>query len=228
MTKDQLRDIIEWDIVNWSKAIPFWEEHGNVNSAKKLKCLELGGRKGGLSLWLALKGHEVICSDLNSPEEDAKPKHQKYGLANNISYQSINATEIPFENELDIITFKSILGGICRSGNDALKKVIIDEIHKALKPGGQFVFSENLKSSWLHQFFRKKFTRWGAEWNYLSLAEIKPLMSSFSKFHYKTVGFFGAFGRNEKQRNLFGKIDNCFEKLLPNKMHYIVIGVAEK
>jgi len=228
MTQNQLKDIIEWDIVNWSKAIPFWEKHSNVNESKKLKCLELGGRKGGLALWLALKGHHVICSDLNSPEADAKPKHQKYGLVDNITYQSISATDIPLKNEIDIITFKSILGGICRSGNDALKKEIINEIYEALKPGGQFVFSENLKSSWLHQFFRKKFTRWGAEWNYLSLKEVKPLMSSFSKLDIKTVGFFGAFGRNEKQRNFFGKIDNWFEKLIPNQMHYIVIGVAEK
>ena len=227
MTPNQLKDIIEWDIVNWSKAIPYWEEHGNLDG-KKLKCLELGGRKGGLSLWLALKGHGVVCSDLNSPEADAKPKHQKYNLTNNISYQSISATDIPFKNELDVITFKSILGGICRNGNDELKKEIVDEIHNSLKPGGKFIFAENLKSSFLHQFFRKKFTNWGAQWNYLDYSEIKPLMSNFKKVNYTSVGFWGAFGRNEMQRKFLGRIDNWFEKIIPNKMHYIIIGVAEK
>lgn len=227
MTQNQLKDIIEWDIVNWSKAIPYWEKYGNLDS-KKLKCLELGGRKGGLSLWLGLKGHEVICSDLESPEAEAKPKHNKYNLTRSIIYQSISAADIPFKNELDVITFKSILGGICRNGNDKLKQEIINEIHHSLKPGGKLIFSENLKSSLLHQFFRKRFTNWGAQWNYLDYSEVKPLMSNFSKFNYTTLGFWGAFGRNEKQRNFLGKIDNWFEKIIPKKMHYIVIGVAEK
>jgi len=228
MNKDQINDIIEWDIINWSKAIPFWEKHANISNTTNLKCLELGGRKGGLSLWLALNGHQVICSDLHSPEKDAKPKHLKHKVENKVKYQAISATNIPFNNELDVITFKSILGGICRNGNDELKKEIINEIYKSLKPGGNFIFSENLTSSFLHQFFRKKFTNWGAEWNYLNYSEIEPLFSQFKKLNYTTVGFWGAFGRNEKQRNFFGKIDNWFEKIIPNKMHYIVIGVAEK
>lgn len=228
MTKEQLKDIIEWDIVNWSKAIPFWKKHSNISNTTNLKCLELGGRKGGLSLWLALKGHQVICSDLHSPEKDAKPKHLKHKVENKVNYQAISATEIPYKNELDVVAFKSILGGICRNGQDELKQQIVDEIYTALKPKGQFIFAENLKSSWLHQFFRKKFTNWGAEWNYLTINEIEHLVSKFSSFNYQTVGFWGTFGRNEKQRNFLGKIDNWFEKIIPNKMHYIVIGVAEK
>ena len=108
MTEEQIKDIIEWDIVNWSKSIPFWEKHAELNN-NKLKCLELGGRRGGLSLWLALKGHDVICSDLNSPIEEAQPKHKHYGLSNNIDYQSIDASKIPFNNELDVVAFKTII-----------------------------------------------------------------------------------------------------------------------
>lgn len=226
MTPNQLKDIIEWDIVNWSKAIPYWEKHTNLNN-KKLKCLELGGRKGGLSLWLALKGHDVVCSDYESPESTAKPLHDKYKL-DNITYKNINATKIPYDNEFDLVIFKSILGSVAKQGKDSLKQETINQIHQSLKPGGKFIFAENLQASKLHQFFRKKFTKWGANWNYLKHNEIELLLSNFSKVHYTSVGFWGAFGRNEKQRNFLGKIDNWFEKLVPNKMHYIVIGVAEK
>ena len=152
MDNSILKDIIEWDIVNWSKAINYWENNTYLD-IKKLNCLELGSRKGGLSLWLALKGNQVICSDLNSPEEKAKEMHNKYGLANNITYQSINAAKIPFQNEFDIVVFKSILGSICRNGNDKLKKEVIDGIYTSLKPGGKLLFAENLNSSFLHQFF---------------------------------------------------------------------------
>lgn len=226
MTPNQLKDIIEWDIVNWSKAIPFWEKHGNLNG-KKLKCLELGGRKGGLSLWLALKGHEVICSDYELPKDTAKPLHEKYKL-NSIEYKSINATDIPYKNEFDVIVFKSILGSVAKMGQNELKAKAIDQIYEALIPGGKLIFAENLEASLFHQFFRNNFTKWGKNWNYLKYSEIEPLMGNFKQVNFSFVGFWGAFGRNEKQRKFLGKIDNWFEKLIPNKKHYIVIGVAEK
>ena len=226
MNKKLLKDIIEWDIANWSKAIDYWENNTNLNS-EKLNCLELGGRRGGLSLWLALKGHQVICSDLESPKEEASKLHDKYDL-NNISYQNISATQIPFKKEFDIIAFKSILGSVCRNGNDKLKKEVIDGIHASLKPGGKILFAENLKSSFLHQFFRKKFTGWGNTWNYLSYREIDHVFSSFNRTSYFTIGFFGAFGRTENQRHFLGKLDWAIGKLIPKNLKYIVIGIAEK
>lgn len=227
MQKKLLHDIIDWDIVNWSKAIPFWERHADLKNERKLKCLELGCNQGGLSLWLAQKGFEVICSDLENPEQIAKAKHQKYGNLP-IKYEAINALNIPYENEFDIVIFKSILGGLSRGGNQQNKKKAVGQIHKALKPGGKLLFAENLSASKMHQFLRKHFIKWGADWNYLKINEMNWLFEDFKTINYKTVGFFGAFGRSEAQRSLFGKIDTVIDPALGKKVQYILIGVAEK
>ena len=173
-----INDIVGWDIVNWSKALHYWENKTKL-SESKLKCLELGSNQGGLSLWLASKGHQVICSDLENPKSSAEKLHQKFSdLA--IKYEAIDATEIPYENKFDVIVFKSILGGISREEQDEKKKIVINQIYKALKPGGILLFAENLEASSLHVFFRKRFVKWGAYWNYLKLEEVKPLLSEFS------------------------------------------------
>ena len=226
MNKQILKDIIDWDIVNWSRAIYFWEMNFDFNG--KFKCLELGGRKGGLSLWLAMKGNNVICSDLECPEKDAYEVHKKYECKTLIQYQSIDATNIPYEDCFDIIAFKSILGGISRNRNNNLKQKTVNEIHKALKVNGVLVFAENIEASFFHRILRKKFVKWGNEWNYLKIEEIENIFSSFKNVKYITVGFFGAFGRNEKQRNILGRIDHFLDKIIPKGKRYILIGIATK
>jgi 2-polyprenyl-3-methyl-5-hydroxy-6-metoxy-1,4-benzoquinol methylase len=111
MKKDVIKDIVVWDIVNWSKAIKYWENNISVSN-KGHECLELGLSKGGLSLWLALNGNKVLCTDLNGPEKAAYKIHEKYDCTSKITYGSIDATNIPFEERFDVIVFKSILGGI--------------------------------------------------------------------------------------------------------------------
>jgi SAM-dependent methyltransferase len=227
MVPATLKDIIDWDITNWSKALSYWENRTELEN-KNSNCLELGGRKGGLSLWLALKGNNVICSDIESPEQYAYEVHKKYECKSPISYRAIDATAIPYKNTFDVIAFKSILGGISRNKQDALKQQTIDSIYRALKSNGVLLFAENIEASFLHKTIRKKFVSWGNEWNYLKLDEIEGLFSSFKSVEYITIGFWGAFGRNEKQRNLLGRFDRLFETLVPKRMRYIVIGVAKK
>lgn len=227
LTKNFIIDIIEWDVENWQHALFFWEKQLSDNN-RQLKCLELGGRRGGPSLWLASKGYEVICSDLENPEENATKLHSKYTLTGLIRYEAISATDIPYENEFDIIVIKSIIGGISRSGQDELQQKIINECFKALKPGGKLLFAENLESSALHRFARKKFIKWGGEWNYLKFKNVAALFSIWKKIHFETVGFLAAFGRSEKQRNFLGKVDKLLKPITPKKLRYVVYGVAEK
>ena len=227
MDPNVLKDIIDWDTINWWKAIEYWENNIDLEN-KKINCLELGGRKGGLSLWLAMKGNNVVCSDLESPEKYAYEVHKKYECKSLIQYQAIDATNISFENHFDIITFKSILGGISRNNKNDLKKTIIDEIYKALKINGVLLFAENIEASFLHKIFRRLFVKWGNEWNYLKVKEIGNIFSSFKSVKYITVGFWGAFGRTEKQKNILGKFDRLFEKIIPKEKRYILIGIARK
>jgi 2-polyprenyl-3-methyl-5-hydroxy-6-metoxy-1,4-benzoquinol methylase len=226
LTKEELDDIFEWDITNWSRCAEQFEDHMRSGSGKK--GLELGGRRGGLSLWMAMRGYDVVCSDLSSPKEKAEGLHQKYGRTDNIIYEAINALNIPYKEHFDLIMFKSILGGVSREGNDHRKPECINQIYEALKPGGQIVFAENLAASWIHRSLRKKFVKWGDLWNYLEYRDIEQLFHQFSEIEIRTVGFFGAFGRSENQRRLFGLIDKTIDWIIPKSSRYILFMTAKK
>jgi hypothetical protein len=68
----------------------------------------------------------------------------------------------------------------------------------------------------------------GGEWNYLKYKNVPALLSSFEKTNYETVGFFGAFGRSEKQRHFLGKMDAKVKFLISISKRYVLFGVAEK
>lgn len=227
LMKHFITDIIEWDVENWQHALLFWEKQ-LPNDDQPLKCLELGGRRGGPSLWLASKGYEVVCSDLENPEKHATKLHSGYDLKGTICYEAISAVDVHYENEFDIIVIKSIIGGISRSGQDELQQKIIDECYKALKPGGKLLFAENLEASALHRFARNKFVKWGEEWNYLKFKNVPKLFTNWNKVHFETIGFLGAFGRSEKQRSFLGKVDKVLKPVTPKKLRYVVYGVAVK
>lgn len=192
-------------------------------------ALELGGRQGGLSLWMAHRGLDVLCSDYKDAAELARPLHAAHGLLSKVSYQDIDATNIPFENHFDIVVFKSVLGGIGR-GNDAARQALVfEQIYKALKPGGCLLFAENLRASLLHRFLRKHFVNWGGDWRYVQRAELKEYAGQFSQLALRSNGVMAAFGRSEQQRNAFARIDEAlFNRLSPAGWHYIAYGMAVK
>jgi SAM-dependent methyltransferase len=227
MTKDLTQDILQWDVKSWKVAIEYWDN--NINWNKITNGLELGGRQGGLSLWLALKGVHTTCSDLNEVTNTAKPLHLQYHVSSLVKYQDIDATKIPYENYFDVIVFKSIIGGIGRNDNYEIQQQVFKEIHKALKPGGTLLFAENLIASPLHQLLRKRFVKWGSTWRYVSLNEMKEFLKDFSSYEINTTGVLGALGRNENQRNLFSKIDKLLlNYICPKQWQYIGYGIARK
>jgi len=227
LKKEIIADIIEWDVESWKKALEFWEE--KIDWSKIHTALELGGRRGGLSLWLAKKGIHCICSDLENTETTAKPLHQKYGVENLVEYQDINALNIPFENHFDLVAFKSIVGGIGRDNNPENQRKAFEQIHKVLKPGGILVFAENLAASRLHKTLRKKFVKWGDSWRYVSLAELSDYLAVFSSFELQSTGVMASFGRNEAQRKALAQIDKLgINQLSPASWKYIGYGIAVK
>lgn len=80
-------DIIQWDVKSWSKALNFWEN--SVDWSKVSTCLELGGREGGLSLWLAGKEKKTICSDLKDVHLTASPLHENMVLVNTFNTKTL-------------------------------------------------------------------------------------------------------------------------------------------
>ena len=223
--EDLITNVIEWDIANWSRCLVFWRSF--LTDCKNKVALEIGSGRGGISLWLALNGMRVICSDIIDPRNTALSLHNKYN-AEKINYETIDATNIPYRDYFDVIVFKSVLGGIGRDGNIAAQSKAIKEMHKSLKKGGMLLFCENLQGSALHRFFRTRYQPWGDSWRYITISEMKKYLADFSEVKVKTVGFLGCFGRNEAQRRMLARIDNMITLLVPENWRYVIIGIAVK
>ncbi|MDR0349962.1 MAG: class I SAM-dependent methyltransferase, partial [Coriobacteriales bacterium] len=133
--QQQLRDYLQWDIGTWKHALRYWDTvlAKRPQTDGPLKALDLGARDGGLSLYLAQKGFEVVCSDIEGPTERAHELHAHYGLTERITYQAVDATAIPFEDDcFDVIIFKSILGGIGTFLNYAAIETAVSEMRRVL------------------------------------------------------------------------------------------------
>lgn len=220
-------DFVEWDLSNWSPALDFWLQSTSLDLSGSL-ALELGAGLGGLSLWLALKGARVVCTDLKGATAEARALHAGRNVQHLISYQAVDATSIPYAGQFDIVLFKSVLGDVGRGGRRELQEQAVREIYRALKPGGELWFAENLTGSALHRLARK-FIRRGSLWRYVSPGEVEEFMSPFRRYSYRTTGFLAVFGRGGVPRNLLGALDRLlFNHVAPERWRYVVIGVAKK
>ncbi len=233
MVEEQLKDIIGWDVANWSQALQYWEKFLPEKKSNDTTALELGsGFNGGLSLWLALKGIKTTCSgynpNYNGASDQAKAIHEKYGVSDLIEYQEINATEIPYQAKYDIICYKSMLGGIVRKGDMEIAEKVVEEIFSALKPGGVLMFAENTSATFVHKVMRNRFSTGKSGWRYFTIDELNMLHRQFSTFEYRTYGFLGCFGINEQQRRMLGNLDQTIFTKLPEQWNYFLAGAAIK
>ena len=223
-----LDDVIEWDVPNWSVALKFWRQASELPTMH-LKALEIGSRHGGLSLWLASQGAAVVCTDVNGPTDEARRKHEKYGVAGRVRYGAVDALAIPYRGEFDVVTFKSVLGAVGWKDRRERRKDAMLQIHDALRPGGELWFAENVAGSPLHAFARRHFVPWGKSWRYPRIEEMLEFASMFSTVKYRTVGVLGVFGRSGRQRVLLGRLDQAIcDRLVPESWRYIMVGVAKK
>ena len=236
MDKELQKDIIEWDISNWTRAIEFWDGYsGDLlaeirNAGETPKVLDIGAKNGGMSLYWALKGCDVLWTDLlDDGLESAKQLHEKYNVSDRISYETMNSLEIPYENQFDIVCFKSVWGAVySAAGGEEAARRMVDQICKALKPGGCLFFAENLAGNNMHQFLRKKLSRWWNVWHYFTLDEIFRYLGGFEILGYDTFGVVGVFGRVSFLNRLFGAIDRAIDHKIPEKNRYIISAVCQK
>lgn len=228
-TDGALVDIVGWDIANWSRALRFWDVHWDWRG-KSASCLELGcGANGSLSLWLALRGNHVICSDFRGVPEATRRTHERYGISNLVEYADVDARRMTFANEFDVVVFKSMLGGISQDLPRADAGHIVRNVYEALRPGGMLLFAENLESTALHAYLRKRFAAGAKGWRYFSRDELESTLTPFRSFESTTFGCLGCFGRSERQRRILGRLDaHVVDRLVPSSWHYIAAIAARK
>ncbi len=230
LTAEQRQDIMNWDVENWSKTIPFWMERTKLDLAK-CTALEIGSYNGGITLFLALQGATVVCSDVNGPAEKAKLLHQKHHVDNLVSYADINAVSLPYPDaSFDLVAFKSVMG---HKDVYPQREEIFREIHRVLKPGGELWFAENLRGSALHMAARNGLLRRANEWQYFAQAEIARLCAPFATKSFRQYGFLcafnhGAVGRIGAVQKTLGALDSVLNGVIPARWKYIVFGIAGK
>ena len=116
--KTDFKIALEWDVPTWSRALAYWEKSIAAHPIPLAYGLEIGARNGGLS-WYFAKNHgcKMVCTDFQPYPPQARVLHQSSGLAEQISYQEVDARSIPFpDNTFDFIVFKSVLGAVGREG----------------------------------------------------------------------------------------------------------------
>lgn len=221
-----MSDIVGWDVRTWSKAVEFWNTKLEPTDAP-LHCLEVGAGPGGPSLWLALQGHTVVCTNFQNAEGQARPLHDRYGVTG-IAYQDVDATNIPFENQFDLVIFKSVLGGVGREF-EAQQRAMAGML-RALKPGGRLFYAENLRSTWLHRAARAIAYRVRrSSWRFMSVKEMHSLLENFETHELYTTGSLALFGVTEGQRRALAAVDDAFvNRMTPSRWRYVSYGMATK
>lgn len=232
MNKLPLNDIIEWDVLNWSRLISYWQPvlQGIPHNSK---VLAIGERNGGLSLWLALQGFDVVCSDIKEPTQKAIDLHRKYNVANKITYQQldiVNDSIIP--DSYDVIIAKSVIGGLKEKPSDAatrnfsVQQKAVHNIHTLLKPGGYFFSAENLTGNFLTRTARQRSGK-NHGWRYLHYKELHTLFQRYDVVKIKTFGILPTFF----QSGIMNETMYAFNRLLnvlPHREKYIAFTQAQK
>ncbi len=228
MEDNVLKDVLQWQYPLWQTPLEYWENKISAASIQNPIALEIGAREGGLSLWLALKGFQVVCSDIRNPVLTASPLHRKYKVHSLIRYEAIDATNISYKGYFDIIVLKSVIGGIGAYNRKDLQIQSFRQIHQALKPGGYFLFAENAQASVIHRIFRK-LKSWSYYWNYPEYGFLKrELADIFSIVDMKAFGYFSAFITSSIFQKTAVCVDKKIDHFLSSKNKHIVYGIAQK
>lgn len=231
-----LSHIIEWDVANWSESIKFWEQHvPNPSNPSQAKVLALGERNGGLSLWLGLKGYNVVCSDYEGVTQECKEMHAKYGVENLMTYQNIDIYDIPFEdNTFDLVICKSVIGGLKLSHHDKTTRTLnnqqlaVNEIKRVLKPEAAFFGAENMRGSHLLHQIRTRYKKGNVGWRHFKVAELKGLFNDYSTKSFAFFGLAPGLTNNTLINKCIYLFNKVLDKITPKSLKYIAFIIAKK
>jgi SAM-dependent methyltransferase len=231
-----LKDIIDWDVRNWSGCLAYWLPWLEALSPKSAKVLVLGERKGGLSLWFARLGFEVLCTDYQLPGAYVPSLHQRWGVQDRVKYDRADVFDLAYPTDsFDVVACKSVIGGLSLDYKDAStrslenQKLAVLEIKRILKPAGIFLGAENLTGTGAHMYLRRLRNKGNLGWRYLGMREIQWLFDGYSECQQKAHGFLGTHWFKGRGLNrLCASADACFSKILPAHWLYISFIRARK
>ena len=234
MNSELINQAIGWDIVNWGQSLKFLNKNIELDRINNALEIGVGSDSGGISIYLASKNINVLCTDYKDVNNSVIDIHRNYPFANLIEYGDMDILNINpmYKNKFDLVVFKSVLGGLDGNNHIRIAEKAIENLYECLNENGYLFFSENLAATRFHMYIRNNFG-WGRNnrgWNYYKIEElISAINNKFEDFIYETKGFIGCFGRNETQKTILGNIDKYFlDYLLKNENKYIFYCICKK
>lgn len=226
-------DIIEWDIPNWSHLIKLWQPVLD-NLPRDSKVLAIGERNGGISLWLALQGFHVVCTDRQGPTQQAKDLHKQYGVDDKITYQAFDLVNMQdFNTTYDVIIMKSVLGGLkeqydnAASRTDATRQKAIDNAYKLLNKNGVLFTADNLHGNTFIQLI-KRLKNKQSGWHYFAVNELQGLCKQFSSVSIQGFGIIPSNFPVSVLNKAAYIINSSLRQLLHTNSGYIAFTMARK
>lgn len=228
-----VQDIIEWDVLNWSQLMHYWQpvlQQLPQNS----KVLAIGERNGGLSLWLALMGFDVVCTDITDVSAKAVQLHKKYNVADKIQYKVLDIVNDDCQAEqFDVVVAKSVIGGLKANRTDAttrsfdIQQQAARNIYRLLKPGGYFLSAENLQGNMLTSAIRR-LRNGNNGWRHLAYHELSTLFAPFALVQTKTFGILPTLFSGTLLNKCMYTINKYALGWLPANTKYIAFITARK
>lgn len=214
----------EWDQRTWSRALRLWSPalaRLEAGATGPLRCLEVGGRRGGLSQWLADRGHSVVLTDIDAedPQIDGEQRVAPLDVTNLDGFD---------ERGFDVIVIKSVLGSIASLGGAGAVGAAQQNLVRLVRPGGVVLFAENLRATPAHALLRRLLVPWSSRWHYFTYDELFELMGRGCEVQMGHAGIVGLLGRSERQRHWLARVDTMVERVLPGEWHYLGYGCATR
>jgi SAM-dependent methyltransferase len=226
---------LEWDVANWSVCLEQWEPALDGYSPETSSVLALGERNGGLSLWFALQGYRVICTDRAGPTPAARALHREYGVEELITYDSVDVFQMPYSaGTFDIVACKSVIGGLKSVYDDAATRtleahaVAAREIHRVLRVGGSMLAAENMCGSIIHRLARRCSKGRQIGWRHIQVCDWPVLLEPFRRYDVSYFGFLPARFSSARLNALAYSANRALARVLPSAWMYIGVVRARK